>query len=172
MQEGRAPMARRLAMCLAAMFLIGVRSPSGSAQEDKNSIATLKDISVLSAMVEDLPNSAKLLGLTQETIKTDVELKLRLAGIHVVAKEESEKLRGSPVVYVNLNLTDDARAANIDVEFQQNAVLDRNSMWTPRVTTWSKGIVVLSPTSQRIRDYVRDLIDKFLNDWLSVNPKK
>jgi hypothetical protein len=33
-------------------------------------------------------------------------------------------------------------------------------------------MVLLHPTAQSIRDDVKDLCDQFLNDWLSVNPKK
>jgi hypothetical protein len=119
----------------------------------------------------DLPDSAKILGLTKEIIQTDVELKLRQAGMRVMTREEGEKLPGSPAVYINVNLSDDARAANIGVELQQNAQLERNNLWTPDIITSSTGVLVSNPTAQGIRDFVKDHVDTFLNAWLSVNPK-
>jgi hypothetical protein len=74
---------RLAAICFMAMFLLAVSSPSGQAQTP--SVLTLKGISALSVLVEELPDSAKALGLTSDTLQTDVELKLRLAG-------ESEEL--------------------------------------------------------------------------------
>ena len=32
--------------------------------------------------------------------------------------------------------------------------------------------VVGNPTAQIIRNQIKDHVDMFLNDWLSVNPKK
>jgi hypothetical protein len=122
-------------------------------------------------LVEDLPDSAKILSLSKDTIQTDVELKLRLAGIRVVTDDEDAKLPGSPALYVNLNLTDDARVAHVDVELEQNATLERNTLWTPRITTWSTGVLLSNPTAQGIRDAVKDHVDTFLNAWFSVNPK-
>lgn len=164
-------MTKRLAtMCLVAMFLIGLAAPSVRAQD--TFAATLKGISAVFVLVESLPDGAKVLNLTKDTIQTDVELKLRLAGMRVASQQEGEKLSGSPHLYVQINLTDSAQAASIDVELDQNATLELNGQFAPAVATWSKGILIASPTAQGIRDGVKDRIDQFLNAWLSVNPKK
>jgi len=108
-------MTRRLTtVCLMTLFLLGVNSPSVSAQGDDPRTLSLKGISAVFVLVEDLPEGARL-GLTDETIQTDVELKLRLAGIRVVTREESFKQPGSPLFYVRVNLSDQARAASIEV---------------------------------------------------------
>jgi hypothetical protein len=167
-------MTRRLEIiCLIAICLIGVISPIVQADDSRLSRETLKGISAVSVVVEDLPpDSAKILGLSKETIQTDVELKLRLGGIRVVTEKEGMRLPGSPAVYINVNLADDLRAAHIDIELQQNALLERNNLWAPRITTWSTSILVSNPNLQGIRDFLKDHVDKFLNAWLSVNPKK
>jgi hypothetical protein len=170
--EGRASMKIRLATSLLTLFLVGIASPAVRADDGRLSRATLKGLSAIYVMVEDLPEGAKILGLSKEAIQTDVELKLRLAGISVVTQAEDMKLPGNPALYVVVNLTDPARAASIDVEVQQNAMLERNNQWAPRITTWSTGMVVSNPTAQGIRDYVKDHVDTFLNAWLFVNPKQ
>jgi hypothetical protein len=163
-------MKTRVATVVAMILLIA--SPAIQADDSRLSRATLKDIGVLSVMVEDLPDSAKTLGISKDTIQTDVELKLRLAGMRIVPEQEGERLLGSPVLYVNLNVADDGKAADIKVEMQQNAVLERNKMWTPRITTWSTAGLVSNPTPEGIRNFIKDRVDEFLNAWLSVNPKK
>ena len=129
-------MRRRLAIIgLVMMFLMGVSLSSASAQSRETEIRSLKDVSAVYVMVEDLDDDDKALELILETIQTDVELKLRLAGIRVMTKEEFLK-SSSPYLYVNV------------------------------------GGVMVNPTYQTIRRSVKDKVDNFLNDWLSVNPKK
>lgn len=133
---------------------------------------TLKGISALNVRVANLSDGAKLLGLTKETIQTDVELKLRLAGMRVVTQEEDFKLPGMPFLWVYVNLTDVADAAHIQIELRQNAQLERNGERAISVATWRGGAVIANPSLQTIRDDVKDSVDTFLNAWLSVNPKK
>ncbi|PYU66748.1 MAG: hypothetical protein DMG49_21105 [Acidobacteria bacterium] len=76
-------------------------------------------------------------------------------------------------MYVNVNVSDSsARAASIDVELDQNALLERNGEFAIGVTTWSTGAVIVNPNVQGVRNWIKDDVDKFLNAWLSVNPKK
>jgi hypothetical protein len=154
------------------VFVIGAGSSPIQAQDNERTRASLKGISSLSVLIENLPDGAKVLGLTKESIQTDVELKLRLAGIRVLTPEEDYKVLGSPYLYVDLNLTNSAQAASIEVELHQDARLDLNGQPAIGVTTWDTGYLVSNPTAQGVRDRIKDLVDKFLNVWLSVNPKK
>jgi hypothetical protein len=164
-------MTGRLAtICCATMFVIGLATPFAQAQSRRS--ASLKGISALTVLVEELPYSAKNLGLTDDAIQTDVELKLRLGGLRVVTQGEALAVPGMPTVYIRITVTDDARAASIEVELDQNALLERNQEPVVGVGTWQKAVLVSNPSAQGIRNTVKDLLDRFLNDWLSVNPKK
>jgi hypothetical protein len=166
-------MTRRLAtMCLMATGLIGVNSAYVQAQDFATRRATLKGIDAVSVIVEDLSDGAKLIGLTRETIQTDVELKLRLAGMRVTTQEESYTLPGMPSLYIRVTLTDHAEAASIEGQLWQNVKLDRNGQSAFGATTWSTILVTTHPHAQTIRENVKDVVDEFLNAWLSVNPKK
>ena len=136
-------MTRRLAtIWLTMMFLIAVGNPSVLAQDNQLETASLKGMSAIFVLVENLPEGAKVLGLSAETIQTDVELKLRLAGIRVVTQQEGFMLRGAPYAYIQINLTPSANAANVLIEIHQNASLERNSQLAPGVTTWSSGFLM------------------------------
>jgi hypothetical protein len=163
-------MTNQLKACFMTMFMIG--GLFAQAQNSKHSIASLKGMSTLFVVVEQLPDGAMVLGLTAETIQTDVQLKLRVAGIRVVAREEGTKLPGGPYVYIALNLTNNAQAASINIELRQNARLEPNGQFVLGVTTWNVGDIISNPTAQSIRDNIKDGVDLFLNVWLSVNPKK
>lgn len=179
-------MIKRLAMlCLVAMFSVALASPSARAQDDAAKAAfaaeltrgSLRDINTVLVLVEDFSNGAKVLSLSKDSIQTDVELKLRLAGMHVATLEEwsevpSKDVPGQTGLDVSVILTDDAKAAFIEVSLYQNVVLSRNGQVVLGATTWRKGILRTIPTAQVIRDIVKDIVDQFLNDWLAVNPKK
>ena len=92
--------------------------------------------------------------------------------MRVVTDDQGQNLPGDPYVYVKMDLTEDRRAADAEVDLAQNTRLVRNDEFAPGAVTWRAGFVASSPTAQSMRDGVKDLVDKFLNAWLSVNPKK
>jgi hypothetical protein len=170
--EGYALMTRRLAtMCFITMLMTGASPLASIAQQDFHT-ETLKGITTVAAAVETNSDGAKALGLTTESIQTDIELKLRMAGMHVVTMEELSKLPGMPCVCVQIAITPQASAAHVFVRLEQNSLLQRNGQLALGVTTWDVGTLLYNPNAQAIRDNVKDNIDKFLNAWLSVNPKK
>ena len=166
--EGRASMRSRLiTICIMTMFLIGFTSPSVRAQDPDG----LKGINAVYVMVEELPEAAKKPGLTTESIQTDVELKLLLAGKSVTTLVDGHNLPGRPHVYVRVTLTKGAAVASIQVDLEQDAVLDRNTEHALIVMTWDTDYLLANPTAQRILDNVKGGVDQFLSAWLSVNPK-
>ncbi|HXW62876.1 MAG TPA: hypothetical protein VEJ45_09765 [Candidatus Acidoferrales bacterium] len=132
-------------------------------------VSTLKGISGVQVLIEDLSDSAKALGLEKETIQTDVELKLRLAGIHILSEEEDNNTPGAPSLYVNVRVV--RSAAAVAVELKQGVRLVRNGELS-QGTTWSVGGVGANLTAESIRNHIKDYLDEFLNAWLSVNPRK
>ena len=162
-------MTRHLAtIYLMTAFSIGLTSPSVRAQDPDG----LKGINTVYVIIEDVPEAAKKLGLNKESIQTGVELKLLLAGMSVATLEDGHKLPGRPHIYVRVTLTKGAEVATIQVDLEQDAVLDRNAEHALSVMTWDTDYLLANPTAQRILDDVKDGVDKFLNAWLSVNPKK
>ena len=150
------------------LIIMMVTAQLCSAEDSDNK--TLAGITAVKVLIEELSQGAAALGLTKESLRTDVELKLRLATLQV--KEDAPTW-----VYVNVSvavspLTND-RAADILVEILQPVRLVRDSTIGPfHAMTWSKGTVIARPSAQMIRTVVKDAVDTFLNAWLSVNPKK
>ena len=109
-------------LALTSLLLIPV--PCGAADPEAESLRGLSGVNVL---VENLSDSAKRAGLEKNSIQTDVELKLRLAGIKVLTDEEWLYAPGDPYLYVNLTVVwaGGICAYGIDVELKQTALLDR-----------------------------------------------
>ena len=118
-------------------------------------------------------------GLTTSAIQTDVELKLRQAGICVLTREKRLDTPGQPWLYVKVFTVtrNDGLYAykSVDVEFWQSVRLDRDScLWSAAQTRSTPGIVatVGGGNLRDVRETLRDKVDQFINAYLSVNPKE
>jgi len=145
----------------------------------------LKGIQGIYVLIEFLPADAKQLGITKESLKTKVELKLRLAGIRILSSEEhlksSETVSPSSILYVNLNIVSvtsrdtNIYASDISIELQEKATIKRNKL-VDRVTVWKESTLGVYNTKEGtlkgIKESLKKNTDIFLNDYLAVNPKK
>ncbi len=136
---------------------------------------TLKGISEVYVLVESFNENAERARFNEQTFQTDVELKLRLAGIKVQTRKELFATPGSPYLYLIVNPLHEQRGENaafsISLELVEEAWLVRNpAMLVSSATTWSGGSVGYGDL-QYARDSVKDVVDQFINAWLSVNPQ-
>ena len=120
--------------------------------------------------------------LSNDKLRTDVELKLRLAGINIVASrtDESSPLEDAEflVKVTGLLIPElDAYVFKIYVGLRQYGYWKRDLGDTeiPYQTSviWERETFGLSPrdTENYLRGIVKDYIDEFLIDYLEANPK-
>ena len=150
----------------------------GFAQANKLRAESLRGLKSVGVVIRDLNSDIKRDGLNKELIQTDVESKLRLAGIKILSIREWLNEPGSPHlgVWVNSSKKDESRllyAYTIEVSLSQSVYAKRNKEIVFIAETWSVEDVGLVEEDKvnSIRDSVNDLVDKFINDYLSVNPK-
>ena len=111
--------------------------------------------------------------LTDKAIQTDVELKLRMAGIKV----DSSAI---PVLSVTVNwLAPEVAGLHIGysyvVSVQFHQLVTAKTGWQGSACTWESASIGVSPSEdagRRIRQVVKENVDEFLNDYLSVNPRQ
>lgn len=156
---------------LAMVLLVAAGAATGQSDSEATR-RSLKGLEGVRVLVESLSAEAERDGLNETTIQTDVELKLRQAGIRVLTKETGPYL----YISVNASLQTDFRlyAFAISVEFNQSVRLDRDpDVWIPGAVTWRVGGVgsVGQFKLRQLRDSIRDYVDQFINAYLSVNPK-
>lgn len=162
-------------VCLVALSTSGNSSSIAHAMDSKLSRSTLIGLQRVGVLVDSVgPNIAEK-GINVSQIKTDVELKLRTVGIEVFSnKDELLSEKGHPFIYVNINclpeIGSDLYAYSARVELVQGAFLERNNLILAPTTTWSSSYLGIMKISG-IRNNINNLMDRFLNAYLSANPK-
>ena len=143
---------------------------------------TLYGLTGVDVLVEELSPDIEKDGLKSEQIKTDVELKLRIAGIKVLTSDELLITPGAPWLYIRANSIKIDSAGlysfTVEVSLKQDVYLSKNydtsgDLVKTTVTTWNDvkiGSIGITKVNQ-IRDFIKDSVDKFCNDYLTVNPK-
>jgi len=108
-------------------------------------------------------------------LQTDVELKFRMAGIRILTEDEMFLTQGSPYLYVNVNVIEFKSISGFvfstRVELIQNVILSRNRSIKTAATTWEENLTGFYPNLGPIRESVSELVNSFMNDYLTVNPK-
>jgi hypothetical protein len=145
----------------------------------ENERESLRGLTAVSVRIETLSDSARRNGLDEQAIRTDVEQKLRQAGIQVLTSGQITAEPGSPVLYIHINARalwgNPNYAVNTIVALLQGVVAVRNdSLRLREVKTWDVGYLTnLSRANlPQVRNTVSDLVDEFIKDWQAVNPKK
>jgi hypothetical protein len=128
-------------------------------------IATLTGIISMRVIVERIASHGDL----ESQIQTDVEQKLRMAGIEVTPNDRNGFLYVSVIVNGPLS-NSTSYAYCISIGYQQKVRLERNGApaWG---MTWDVGSTGLN-TLGMVRDAVANNVDRFTNAYLSVNPKQ
>ncbi len=173
----------KITICFFAIFFSLLLSPEkASPISCAESLKGLKGVEVL---VEELKADLENYNLTAVDIQTDVESKLREAGIQILSKEENEKNQPShkPYLYVKINSCKptwrkEVIAYHIEIALKQLVAIPsepaqfyEKPFYAP---TWYKSqLGVIFPRDiSRIREEVNALMDKFIASYLRFNPKK
>jgi hypothetical protein len=156
--------------------LLGLAGRETWAQDNEDTRATLRGVEGVLVFVEDLGDEVEHAGLTRQQIRTDVELRLRKAGIRILTEAERVGMPGAPWLSVNVivYLHPDTRLAafRIDVSLQQLAFLATDGS-RALVSTWSVGKTGIAGRRRLfdLRNDVKDQVDVFINAYLRVHPR-
>ncbi len=160
------------AVALVVAFLLLPTVSRAAEDPYQGALRGLKGVHVI---VPALKPQTERLGLSKDQILTDVELRLRKSGVRVLTEKESLETPGMPFLYVNVGtfFREDHPlvAYSIDVALVEWVTLARGFKTGGAI--WEKGSVgsVGMKEIRGIRQYVGDMVDKFINDYLAANPK-
>ena len=140
--------------------------------------STLRGLQGVHVVVKELdPPEMEQDGLHKDQLQAYVELRLTLAGIKVLTEEEYRETPGAPVLLVRVLGCTHSRlmiyGVSVSLELYQKAVLERELAISALASTWSVHQVNLVGRKRvrQIRDSVKDCLDRFINAYMSVNPK-
>jgi hypothetical protein len=165
-------------LTILALLLLTVVPPlvgQGDYEMTRKTLAGLKSICVL---LERSGNVGEDDGLDTTQIRTDVELKLRQAGIVVLSPEQSSSRGLSAFLYVNILAfqREGVYAFYVDLTILQRVRLIREPSVAVPGGTWSGqsylGTVGRDGFADFVRSSVRDRTDEFINAYLAANPKR
>jgi len=132
--------------------------------------ATLKGVPIVEVVVEAMDPVAERDGLTRSQLQTDVEWRLRQAGITV-----GPTLTGH--LYVNVDTVKGDRgqtyAYNVLVQYLQQVILARDPKAPIFAPTWETGGVGMI-AADHLRDVHQDVanyVAQFITAYLEQNPK-
>ena len=124
-------------------------------------------------LIEGFSPENKAAGFHYQTFQRDVELKLHLAGIDVLTEKESRSTPGEPYLHLIIIPSHDKQGQtarySIDLYLMEKVRLVRNDS-VIYVTTWEFGTFGHGSLAV-VREKVKDLVDRFIYDWLNVNQK-
>jgi hypothetical protein len=161
------------------VILIISNTGNTGAQSLKQSINSLKGVNKAGVIIEKVNQVLNDNGINEDDIMKDAVEKLDSAGITVVDKAAMHSLPGAPYLYINIGAIKskiaDVYAASLTIEFRQDVNLSRN----PKLeyfgaATWSATDVGIFSADKlkEIRLYARDMIDKFIKDYIKANKMK
>ena len=112
-------------------------APPILARDNESGRETLRGIPAIFVVIEGLDPDLEKDGLSKSQLQTDVELKLRLAGIKVLTWEQGRFQPGAPFLYLNIATSKKIGlyAFTIRLAFHQDAQLLRNNHLTAGVST-------------------------------------
>ena len=125
--------------------------------------------------IENINPEIKKEGFSEQTVRRDLELKFRSAGIKIIGENEWLSLKGRPYLLITpivKEISPNKYIYKIEMRIRQEARLIRNPSVVIFCTTWNIESFGTSNSISYIREDLKDLADKFLNAWLSVNPVK
>ena len=148
--------------------------------DDEDSRSSLRDLAGVYVIIRiyEQESYLKSLGFDEPSLRDDVELKLRSAGMKVVSKEDIHTLRGTPYLYVNI-LAHPVPGAYFlytsCVELGQEVLLVADPSIVMFATTWSGcslGFGTDKTIVKQCRQTIKSLVDLFVKAYLSVNPAR
>jgi uncharacterized protein YpmB len=144
----------------------------GDDQYSRPSLRGVKKLSVVVQIENPLSEDFKKVGLTEDRIRTAVELKLQEEKIDVIYRDLSSDV---PILHVEVEGSNkDGKTFSflIEVELWQETFLKRDPKVEVIAGTWSTGVFGLASVqniANEIMGLINDMIETFVKAYLSVN---
>jgi hypothetical protein len=166
---------------LVLVFLLGLAWPcisSALASEDPR--ALLRGLKGVGVVVEELTPDAKRGGLVEERLQTDMEGRLREAGIPVLSGIDLRSTPGEPYLSITVAALQGKGhlaplfVCSAKVELKQDVTLMRDDSLNISAATWvlsGVSMIGVSRFREGVHRRVAEHVDRFIRDYLAANPK-
>jgi len=134
----------------------------------------LSGLETVCIKVERLKAEIEADGLFTSTLQSDVELKLRLAGIKVLSEEQCRENPNFPYLYLFVDAFkhSEGYVYRVQLSLREPVTVIRKGTKTMATTLRIRDELGITPHLSEIRDEAQDLVDEFIKAWQTVNRKK
>ena len=153
---------------LVALTLLALVTTAFGEEIMRRTLVGIKTMSV-SVSITGAPDGT----VSDATVQTDVELRLRQSGLRIVDVDKADA-----VLEVDVIVLQDSEGRGFvyraDLNVWQSVFLPRVARTTAAKTWYARGVVGMAGTSrftEVVRQVLRDKTDEFLNAYLAANPK-
>ncbi len=155
--------------CLLILVMVSLGACQLLAGDSAAERATLRRLGAVQVRVSDPGEELTKGGYTQEMLRTDVEYRLRQAGVPIVTTPEAA------ILFLNLTAVKgglvSAYAYSIEISVIQSVKLMRDPNIISSAPTWSLSQMGQAKRARDVRDEVGPLVDRFVSLFLAMNPK-
>jgi len=171
------------------VILVGLAIFSyAEAWADEEERRTLRGLKGVYVSIADLTPESGEIGLTQDQLRTDVELRLRKAGIKVLTQQDFYSAKGKPYLLISVGCKKGEvgtrvgnrvypykfYALSMMVFLYQNVLLERSPNINVSGATWTGASFGWS-SKDNMRNFIKnglgDIVERFMNDYLAENQK-
>lgn len=169
--EHTALVRRRVLVGLAVLWgFVGLLVSESWAGDNAHSRQTLRGLPGVVVLVWLPKPTAQRIGLSAQQLESDTEVRLRQAGIRVLTESK-------PLLYVEVHVLPVSGRLpytyDVRVAVRQPGYLVRDASIPIVADTWEVSTTgrVRAANSQALRASVRDLVERFIDAYFSVNPR-
>jgi hypothetical protein len=172
-ENGGGWMKRLISVALGVCVMVAI-STCGFAFIKQGEEEVLRGLAAVTVKVERLRAEIEQDGLFASTIQSDVELKLRLAGIKVLSEEQCIENPDCPHLYVFVDAFKHSEGYiyRIQVSLREPVMVLRTRTKMLATTLRIRDELGITPYLSEIRGEAQDLVDEFIKAWQTANRKK
>jgi hypothetical protein len=172
-EKGGGSMKRRISVSLGVWVILAI-STCAFAYMKQGEEEVLQGLEAVYVKVERLKAEMEQDGLFASTLQTDVELKLRLAGIKVLSEEQWLENPDSPYLYLCVDAFkySEGYVYRIQVSLREPVMVLRKRTKTIATTLRIRDELGITADLSEIREEAQDLVDEFIKAWQNANRKK
>jgi hypothetical protein len=172
-EKGDGSMKRKISVSLGVWVILAI-STCAFAYMKQGEEEVLQGLEAVRVKVERLKAEIEQDGLFASTLQSDVELKLRLAGIKVLSEEQSLENPDSPYLYLFVDAFkhSEGYVYRIQISLREPVMIIRKRMKASATTLRIRDELGITANLSEIREEAQDVVDEFIKAWQSVNRKK
>jgi len=170
----------RLSSGAAILFVLGHMTAAAWAIDTPNERITLVGLTGVHVVMEEIGDAGERQGVSRARLQSEVEGRLRRAGLRVLTPTEALTSIGRPTLHLRVSVLGvadpaDVHVFSVDLTLRQHVRLVRDRAIESYAITWSEHRVVGAARASQfgvVRNALLEKIDEFVAAWRMANQER